>query len=315
MRAEMISLQEELDWRCYRLYGMIDEELECGDPPPLNLGERAFEIVMARQMVAGELETTWFVRHRSTPITELPARWPNDYRALVERRLELIQNDRFIGLIERPEYKRRWSLEPWEEMEQKALRDWLLKRLEGQQYWKEVSLLSTRRLADLARVDADFMSVAALYLHRDDFDPANLIADLVESESVPYLPVLRYTESGLRKRAEWEQAWELQRQEDRTDADVAAKFNRPPNVDDVQFTRLIAEEQKRRKQQEVGDIPVPPKYRNADFQKSDFWRLRGQLDVPKERFVSYPFAERAADGSLVSSAIGEHMLGQTAPSD
>ena len=46
------------------------------------LGERAFEIVLARQMAAGELETAWFERHGSTPITELPAHWPADYRTL-----------------------------------------------------------------------------------------------------------------------------------------------------------------------------------------------------------------------------------------
>ena len=77
--ARMIALQEELDWRCYTLYGITDQDLCYRDPaatslthPKLTLGQRAFEIVMARQMAAGELETTWFERHRSTPITELP---------------------------------------------------------------------------------------------------------------------------------------------------------------------------------------------------------------------------------------------------
>ena len=36
------------------------------------------------------------------------------------------------------------------------------------------------------------------------------------------------------------------------------------------------------------EIPVPPKYASKDFQKSDYWRLRGGLDVPKERFILYP---------------------------
>ena len=90
------------------------------EPPPLALGERAFEIVMARRMAAGELETTWFTRHGSTPITEPPARWPADYRILVERRIELIHSDRSIGLLEKPEYKRRWNVEPWHDQEQRA---------------------------------------------------------------------------------------------------------------------------------------------------------------------------------------------------
>ena len=116
----MISLQEEIDWECYRLYGLISEGYRNMDqaevqrePPPLALGERAFEIVMARRMAAGELETTWFERHGSIPLTELPDDWPTDYRAIVERRIELIESNRFIGLVERPEYKRRWNIEAW----------------------------------------------------------------------------------------------------------------------------------------------------------------------------------------------------------
>ena len=120
-RSRMIALQEELDWRCYRLYGLLDNAPEHADPPPLALGQRAFEIVMARRMAVGELDTAWFTRHRSRPITELPAHWPADYRAVVERRIELIASEPNIALIERPEYKRRWSLAPWDEMEQEAL--------------------------------------------------------------------------------------------------------------------------------------------------------------------------------------------------
>lgn len=50
---------------------------------------------------------------------------------------------------------------------------------------------------------------------------------------------------------------------------------------------------------EAVDVPVPPKYTTADFAKTSYWRHRGKLDVPKERFISYPGAERGADDSLV----------------
>ncbi len=93
------------------------------DLPALVLGQRAFEIVLARRMTAGELQTTWFDRHGSTPMTELPADWPDDYRRLVERRIELIESDRNIGLIEQPEYKRRCNTEPWESQCERALRE------------------------------------------------------------------------------------------------------------------------------------------------------------------------------------------------
>jgi hypothetical protein len=131
--GKMITLQEELDWRCYNLYGITDQDLcyrdsagNQSESPELILGQRAFEILMARQVVGGELETTWFDRHGSKPIADLPDHWPEDYNQLVERRIALIEHDPYINLIERPEYKRRWNTEPWEEQERRVLRNWLL---------------------------------------------------------------------------------------------------------------------------------------------------------------------------------------------
>jgi len=103
--------------------------------PGLDLGERAFEIVVAREMAAGHAETQWFARHRSTPITELPAHWPDDYRRLVEARIELIGRRRDLALIERPECKRRWATEPWDKQQERALRTWLLDRCEARHLW------------------------------------------------------------------------------------------------------------------------------------------------------------------------------------
>jgi hypothetical protein len=294
--SRMIALQGELDWRCYKLYGVLPDAPEHPDPPPVALGERAFEIVMARRIAAGELETAWFERHGSTPISELPVHWPADYRAVVERRIQIIEEHRDIGLIERPEYKRRWQWTPWDEREREALRLWLLDRLEDQRYWprSEPVLMSTRRLANLARRDGEFMQAAELYEKRSDFNVDRLVAELVAAEVVPYLPTLRYTESGLRKRVDWEQTWNMQRQEDAIDV----------------RSDLSVDEKRALKTREIGDIPVPPKYRPADFTKGDYWRLRGGLDVPKERFVSYPGAEREADGGLVVSWAGYDHLKQ-----
>ena len=44
---------------------------------------------------------------------------------------------------------------------------------------------------------------------------------------------------------------------------------------------------------------MPTKYTNADFRVTSYWRQRGKLDVPKERFVSYPGTERAGDSTPV----------------
>jgi len=288
----MISMQEELDWRAYQLYGLVDEELTMpnGAAPPIRLGERAFEIAMGRKMVTEEIDTTWFERHGSVPITEIPSHWPEQYRKLVDRRITVIESDRNIGLIEQPEHKRRWNMEPWEEQERRALRTWLLSHMEESRYWPSPEMISCARLADYLRSDAEFQQVAALYRGRPDFDWTALVMELVEAESVPFLAVLRYTDSGVRKRVVWERTWELQRQEDGIDAEVRA--------DDKIPGPLKAEAAKKRKAVYLGGFPVPPKYDSKDFKKS-YWSLRGKLDVPKEPFISFPFCERGVDQTPV----------------
>ena len=303
---EMIALQEELDWRCYRLYGVTDDELTYQDaagqpltPPAVRLGERAFEIVMARQVVAGELTTAWFDRHGSTPITDVPEHWPEAYRALVGRRIERIEADRYVGLLERPEYKRRWNVDAWDDQATDALRGWLQTRLEDARYWPALQMRTVRQLAAEAETDRDFMAVAELYQGTAAFDVGKLVKALVEPEAVPLLPVERYKASGLRKRAEWEDTWTKQRREDAIDREVAESLERKPGETDTLYAERLAEAQRRRKQKEVGAIARPPKYVTKDFAKSDYWRLRGKLDVPKERFVSVPQGSPDTDPSLL----------------
>jgi hypothetical protein len=338
LREQMIAWQEELDWQCYQLYGLTEEtlfvvppsggQLEGQSPPPeggttnvtnvipnppgIRLGERAFEIVMAKKMAAGELETTWFERHGSEPITKLPAHWPEDYKRLVERRIALIKSNRNINLIERPEYKRRWNSEPWAEQAERALRNWLLDRLEDERYWPEVALTCAAKLADRVRAEAEFIQVAEMYRGRADFDLTKLVTELVAAESVPFLPVFRYKQSGLEKRALWERTWELQRQEDKVREAIeeecrqriAEKKDGKSKLEDYEpeIRKLVAEV--------VDEIPVPPKYASKDFQSASYWRLRGKLDVPKERFISYPKCERDTDTSPVIAWAGWDHLQQ-----
>ena len=302
IRERMIALQEELDWHCYRLYGVTVDDLcsSRGDAPAIRLGERAFEIVLARRIAAGEVETKWFERHGSEPITEIPEHWPAAYRALVRRRIEAIENNARVALIEQPEYKRRWNDEPWETQQERALRARMLHRMEDPSLWSKPRLTSTAMLADRMREDEEFLQVAELYSGRPDFDVGKLVAGLVENESVPLLAVLRYKPSGLRKRGAWERTWDLQRLEDTIDARVELPASDPGH--------LTPEEAAALKTKEIGAIPVPPRYTSADFRKSVWWRLRGKLDVPKERFVSLPFCEREADPSLVVGWAGWNAL-------
>lgn len=169
---------------------------------------------------------------------------------------------------------------------------------------------TTRSLADKAHRDADFMQVAECYRGHAGFNVHALVAELVEAESVPFLPILRYKPSGLRKREIWEQTWTLQRQEDAIDADVEASLERHQDETYEQFQTRLPAAQRRRKQAEIGDIPVPPKYRSSDFLNTTFWRLRGSLDVPKERFISYPFCSRDMHPTLVIGWAGWDHLQQ-----
>ncbi|RVW03218.1 BREX-2 system adenine-specific DNA-methyltransferase PglX [Rhodococcus spongiicola] len=271
IRALMIAHQEELDWECYRLYGLVDEDLTYqGDLPGIALGERTFEIVLARAVERGE-HTAWFERHRSTPVTGIPAHLPAEYQALVQRRLDVIASNPGIRLLEKPEHKRRWAIEPWDKRVTEALRDWLLDRVESRDLWFEdghPTPRSVAQLADRLDRDEDYRQVLRLWAGIPDVSTSAALAKLLDEEGVPYLAALRYKPSGLTKREAWEHTWDLQRRED-----AGEKLDAP--------------------------IPVPPRYKSSDFLKTSYWARRGRLDVPKERFVSYPNANRDTDPTML----------------
>ena len=84
---------------------------------------------------------------------------------------------------------------------------------------------------------------------------------------MPYLAALRYKDTGLRKRAQWEHTWELQREEDATGK------------------RL--------------DIPVPPKYTSADFLKTSYWSQPRQAGRAQGAVHLLPRRSPDGDGSLL----------------
>lgn len=217
LTQKMIAHQEELDWLNYRLYGLIEDDL-CyqGIPPEIKLGERPFEISLARRIQAGETETTWFQRHGSTPITDIPGHWPDDYQELTQRRLQTIEQNPWIKLIEQPEYKRRWNQEPWEKRQQNALQEWLLDHLEQPTHAAE--LLTCAQLADRVRNDSTFQQVATLYTGTDTFDAQTLVSELVDMDNVPQMAASRYKPKAMLKFRAWQETWDKQRAEDAIDA-------------------------------------------------------------------------------------------------
>lgn len=280
IRGRMIGLQEELDWKVYSHYGLLEDlTVPASMVPEIQFGERAFEISLARKMNCGEEETQWFARHDAEPITDLPDHWSPTYTEIVRKRINIIENNRSIELIERPENKRRWASESWEEMQEKALRRWLLRRAESREIWfhevdgmEQPKLQTTAELADTLALDPDFVAVAELYAPGKDL--TKLLTALTAEEHVPFLAALRYKEAALRKRADWDEAWDCQRFEDAAETEEEREAIRDSQ-------------------------PVPSKYASGDFLKPSYWRNRGKLDVPKERFISYPHASRKGDLSLL----------------
>lgn len=304
VRERMVGLQEELDWTVYAAYGLVaaegllcrDEDLDALTCPR---GQRPFEQVHGRRSLirAGG---------HVVPLEEAEApavgALPGDFGALWGRRRKALQENEHLSLVERLEYKRVWRDTEANQTETEyrvahtsgLLADWLLDRLESSQYWPEAQLQSCARLSDRAAVDAEFLEVASLYRGREGYDLSVLVAELVGRAAVPFLPVLRYKEMGLRKRAIWERTWEFQRHEDsmRARVDPAEAGPDRPAADGVV------------------DITVPPQFTAADFLRGEFWQLRGKLDVPRERFVSFPHCERDADKTLVVGWAGWDHLQQ-----
>jgi hypothetical protein len=271
IRARMVFEQEELDWEVYRLYGLIDADLTYRSSAidGMALGQRAFEVDLARRVEEGTEETAWFVRHGSTPITELPGSWPDDYKALVRRRLDLMKSDNAIRLLEAPEFKRRWATIAWDVQQTEALQAAFLDRLEDLTLWQDPqgpTARSVAELADLLRADAVLKEFARALTGTVEPDLVAVIGGLITDETVPFLAAYRYKPAGVEKFRAWQEVWALQRREDAGE--------------------------------KIG-IPLPPKYGQADFAKASYWKARGKLDVPKERFIAYPGVAREGDPTPV----------------
>ena len=266
--GRLIAAQEELDWLCMAAYGLVDDTSDAGAlslAHGVRLGERPFEVLSARGGATAGTD--------GQPLSaDLAEAWPEATRAAWERRIALIEAVPAVALVEAPEYKRRWVLTPkstggrvltFRERLDERVRTWLLDAAEraAEQAGRPCTC---RDLA--ARLDADprVHAVAEVCAGRTDFDLQALLEPLVDGEAVPGNKHHRYKPSGLAKRAEWERTWELQRREDAG---------------------------------ERVEVPVPPKYGSGDFRKGSFWKLRGKLDVPKERFVAFSEAP-GEDGAV-----------------
>lgn len=300
--GEIIALQEELDWYVYNLYGLTDEILCYEQPlPAIELGQRAFEISLARSIEQGESETIWFEHHGSTPITEIPGHWPADYQELVQKRLEIIESNPSIKLIDNMDHKRRWSRESWDVRLKAAAEEWLLDQCE--QAAQGTELQTCAQLADRLRRKPDVIRVAEIYSGTTMVDLQPLIVKLIDSDNVPLMAAARLKPIAMPKFHAWQETWDKQRLEDAIDAkhgvDQPLAEDAVDDIEKVAAYERAKQQAAIEKQQTVGDIPVPPQYKQTDFRKPIYWKLRGKLDVPKERFFSLPGGEKDGDSTLV----------------
>lgn len=314
VRAAMVALQEELDWLCYHAYGITEQSLAYdGELPPINAGERAFEITMARALAGGDGSDAWFTRHKLNQTTEMPSHWPADYRELVQQRMAVAEDDRSVRLLEQPEHKRRWLPLDWQDQEQAAIRAWLLRFLEQASFeTSQPELTTCAKLADALPQHELANRLAQRYTGTELYDSQSLVTTLIADEEVPQMAPARLKPAAIKKFQAWQETWDKQRLEDTIDAefDVAEPLSEADAEDEE--ARAAYERAKQqaeaKKSREVGAIPVPPKYDKGDFRKGSYWTLRGKLDVPKERFFSLPGCEKPGDATLVIGWAGmDHM--------
>jgi hypothetical protein len=272
LRGILISLQEEMDWRVYGMFGLPTVTAPSVDAVRLSVepNHRPFEVRLAREIDSDISASEWFRVHKRVAPADVGGPLADLYRQRL-RLLDDPEHGRQLRLLETPETKRRWSPPDDSKAFREAVRNWLLERMEAVFRDQPTPELRTaRQLAlDLGR-DAAVQAAWELLTEDSGSELVKLVSELVDAEGVPFLAGLRFAETGMEKHAAWEETWRLQRLED--DGKLAPELKR---------LGLTA-------------IPVPDKYANKDFLRH-YWGLRGKLDVPKERFITVPLGNTEDD--------------------
>ncbi len=197
-------------------------------------------------------------------------------------RARVIASQPGIALIERPEFKRRWFRSAGAFDADNVTDDMLIDRASWSVLRAKLEALFhapvIARLSELTRgLAADADATAAGIILRREIDKS-LTSEALAGDGVPFLAAFRHSEAGLEKRAEWERVWDLQRAEDRGE--------------------------------KLSPFDPPPKYDQKDYRDANCWRLRGKLDVPNERFISYPGCESDEDKEPIYGWAGWNHLQQ-----
>jgi hypothetical protein len=268
--GDMIAAQERLDWLVYEAFGLCALGLASRLPGnAIRIGARAFEVAQARSGL-----------HLGIDGQILDASG-----AGMDEFVDAIQQSSCLSVIERPEYKRRWQITPkslagrvltFEDRLRQAATDVVAQSTEVllQRSASTNRCVAARAVVDDATRDAALKALFSAGRLGGE-EPASHIQEVLMAEAVPYLAGLRFSASGMDKYNEWLAVWSLQRRED---AGEAVK------------------------------IRPPPRYSPCDFLSARFDDLRGKLDVPKERFISYPGCESDEDGQPIYGWAGWNHL-------
>lgn len=170
-----------------------------------------------------------------------------------------------VRLLEDSMYKRRWIgvQGRFDGKGSTLVQEWM--EVAISQYLSQVEHLASRETRTcsvrnwLTTCDAAILQDLSRYGASKQLD----LAQVISQESVAYLSACVFSESGMEKRQAWEAIWAAQR------------------VEDAGGSRTLCD--------------PPSKYDAKDFRDSNSFRLRGKLDVPKERFISYPGCESDED--------------------
>ena len=203
----MVALQEEIDWLVYEaLPGLLTDEdkrinerareealpgilrdpsrSRSTDDRRLWPGHRPFEVVLARDCLASGAKTSWFKRNGYGTPSEIDALYSQAYRQLIEARIAIIDRNPRIRLIEKPEYKRRWTLTDYGNETRSAVKDWLLSAVE-RRLTKADRPLQVRALGEeILAADPNTREVV-LCLYDDEQAFLEALPNLVAEESVP----------------------------------------------------------------------------------------------------------------------------------
>lgn len=289
--CRMVALQEELDWLTYGSFNLIDpvETVAPDTIEPLAPGHRPFEILFARadDDADPDEKSAWWARHGHDRVTEIPELYSPAHRARIQARMDRIEEDPRLQLLEAPAYKRRWQTPDLAKAEKEAAESWLLNRLEDlfapkseQPHHSAAGELAAPKPYRLETVvaawqrDPRVVAVAGVWTGSGAATDLTIVAEkLLRKSAIPDNPYRVYTPEGLRKLGEWKRVWALQDQEDAgVTLLVDPRTNEPLRDPTTGKT--------------TNNIPLPPKFDKSDFQ-ADYFATRGKLNVPRERFIAF----------------------------